>query len=192
MIRRFPILPTIIVGMAVATMMALGFWQLGRAEWKADLLDRYRAADGIETAVEFPTTQAEIEAARYRRSSVDCVAVLAMRSGAGTSAQGTRGWMHVAHCALDGGRTGDVALGFSRDPQTPEWSGGEARGIISSSGTLVANPPLAGLGQLAKPDPNDLPNNHLAYAGQWFFFAVTALAIYFLAVRRRLRPSGRE
>ncbi|NTZ42504.1 SURF1 family protein [Altererythrobacter sp. SALINAS58] len=173
-------------------MIALGFWQLGRAEWKADLLARYRAADGIEAAVAYPRSEADIEAARYRLSSVECERVLSLRSGAGTSAQGTRGWMHVATCALDGGGTGNVALGFSRDPQTPEWSGGKAAGVISSSGTLVADPPLAGLELLAKPDPNDLPNNHLAYAGQWFFFAVTALAIYLLAVRRRLRPSHSE
>ena len=38
---------------------------------------------------------------------------------------------------------------------------------------------------MAAPDPRDLPNNHLAYAGQWFFFALTALVIYILALRRR-------
>jgi cytochrome oxidase assembly protein ShyY1 len=31
------------------------------------------------------------------------------------------------------------------------------------------------------------PNNHLAYAGQWFLFALAASVIYILAVRRRLR-----
>ncbi|HBM05474.1 MAG TPA: threonine synthase, partial [Erythrobacter sp.] len=44
---------------------------------------------------------------------------------------------------------------------------------------------VAGLAPLAPPDPRDLPNNHLAYAGQWFFFALTALIIYILALRRR-------
>lgn len=192
MMRRLPVIPTVIVAISVAIMIALGFWQLGRAEWKADLLDRYKAAEGMETAVAYPRTEADIEATRYRLSSVECERVLSMRSGAGTSAQGTRGWMHVANCALDGGGTGNVALGFSRDPQTPEWSGGKATGVISSSGTLVADPPLAGLEPLAKPDPNDLPNNHLAYAGQWFFFAITALAIYLLAVRRRLLPANED
>ncbi len=43
---------------------------------------------------------------------------------------------------------------------------------------------------MAPPDPNDLPNNHLAYAGQWFFFALTALVIYWLALRRRWREKG--
>ena len=45
---------------------------------------------------------------------------------------------------------------------------------------------LAGM-LLAPPDPGDLPNNHLMYAGQWFFFALTALVIYLLALRKRRR-----
>ena len=60
-------------------------------------------------------------------------------------------------------------------------------GILAPGGKIVADPPLAELGPLAKPDPADLPNNHLAYAGQWFFFALTALVIYILALRRRRR-----
>ena len=51
---------------------------------------------------------------------------------------------------------------------------------------VVASEPIAGLQPLARPDPRDLPNNHLAYAGQWFFFALTALVIYFLAIRKNL------
>ena len=63
-------------------------------------------------------------------------------------------------------------------------------GRIASYGDtirLVAEVPQAGLRPLAAPDPGDLPNNHLAYAGQWFFFALTALVIYVLALRRRGR-----
>ena len=48
-------------------------------------------------------------------------------------------------------------------------------------------PPQAGLTQLAAPDPRDVPNNHLSYAVQWFLFAVTALVIYGLALRKRWR-----
>ena len=59
--------------------------------------------------------------------------------------------------------------------------GGEAGGVLHA-----AQRP-AGLQPLAPPDPGDLPNNHLAYAGQWFFFALTALVIYILALRRRGR-----
>ena len=61
-------------------------------------------------------------------------------------------------------------------------------GRITRYGTgvrLVADPPLAGLAANAAPDPRELPDNHLAYAFQWFFFAMTALVIYFLALRRK-------
>ena len=42
---------------------------------------------------------------------------------------------------------------------------------------------------MAAPDPGDLPNNHLAYAGQWFLFALAAAVIYVLALRRRRRDA---
>ena len=47
----------------------------------------------------------------------------------------------------------------------------------------------AGLDQLAPPDPRDMPNNHLSYAVQWFLFALTALVIYFLALRKKWRAT---
>ena len=76
------------------------------------------------------------------------------------------------------------------DPAFPEWTGGEVSGFIGPQGEgvkLVAAPAQAGLADLAAPDPNDIPNNHLAYAVQWFFFALTALVIYWLALRRKWR-----
>lgn len=85
----------------------------------------------------------------------------------------------------------DVVLGWSRSPDPVEWKGGYVAGTVVPTGELgfkiVADPPLAGLEANAKPDPGDLPNNHLAYAVQWFFFAATALVIYVLALRRRGR-----
>jgi cytochrome oxidase assembly protein ShyY1 len=59
-------------------------------------------------------------------------------------------------------------------------------GTIAPGPRLVADPPLAGLEANARPDPSDLPNNHLSYAVQWFLFAFVALVIYALAVRKRL------
>jgi cytochrome oxidase assembly protein ShyY1 len=83
----------------------------------------------------------------------------------------------------------DVVLGWSRTPEPVMWKGSWVAGTVVPTGELgfkiVADPPLAGLEANAKPDPGDLPNNHLAYAGQWFFFALTALVIYVLALRRR-------
>ena len=53
---------------------------------------------------------------------------------------------------------------------------------------MIADPPLAGLEANARPDPASIPNNHLSYAIQWFLFALTALVIYAIALRKRLRP----
>ena len=50
---------------------------------------------------------------------------------------------------------------------------------------LVADPPLAGLDPNPGPDLSAVPNNHLAYAVQWFVFASLAALIYALALRRR-------
>ena len=41
-----------------------------------------------------------------------------------------------------------------------------------------------------KPDLASVPNNHFAYAIQWFLFAGIALLIYGLALRKRLRERG--
>ena len=40
MMRRLPMIPTIVVLLAVGTMVALGVWQLQRMAWKDDLLAR--------------------------------------------------------------------------------------------------------------------------------------------------------
>ncbi len=82
-------------------------------------------------------------------------------------------------------------MGFSRDPQSPTWNADdEIQGIVAPGSRLIASPPQAGLDQLAKPDPGDLPNNHMAYAVQWFLFALVALVIYGLAIRKRLKEQA--
>ncbi len=193
MIRQFPVIPTIIVLVAAATMVALGFWQLGRMDEKEALIARYASASQSNVQVVWPRSEEDYEQALYSPSSVNCERVLGFGSIAGASERGGKGWAHVARCILPDGTGADVALGYSRDPNPGEWAGGQVSGIIAparNSIKLVAMPPQADLGQLARPDPNDLPNNHLAYAGQWFFFALTALVIYWLAVRKRLaRPT---
>ena len=40
----------------------------------------------------------------------------------------------------------------------------------------------------APPSLSSIPNNHRSYALQWFAFALIALVIYGLAVRKRLNP----
>ena len=182
MTRRIPIIPTIIVLAAVLTMIGLGIWQLGRMGEKAELLASYEAAAGETGEVAFPTS-GEGSDVWFRRSRITCDEVVKVEAVAGTSARGQKGWAQRATCA--GGVIAD--LGFSREFAAAEWTGGEVTGVIAPGPRLVADPPVAGLQPLAPPDPGDLPNNHLAYAGQWFFFALTALVIYVLALRRRRR-----
>ena len=191
MTRRWPLLPTLIVAAAVATMIGLGVWQLRRAEWKADLLARYSQAQAMNANVPWPRTPTEMERALFRWSQFRCERVLGIRSGAGTSIRGEKGWRHTARCAIDGGGEAEVALGWSAEPRTPQWNGGEVSGTIGPGGefggVLYTAQVAPGLQPLAPPDPKDVPNNHLAYAGQWFFFAFTALVIYVLALRKRWR-----
>jgi len=189
-IRRWPILPTLVVLVAIATMIGLGIWQLQRAEWKADLKAQYASVLGASSQVEWPRDPSDFEAALYRRTIVVCENVQRIDGIAGRSAEGRAGLAQVAICELDGEGEGAVALGWSATPDLVQWEGGEVSGIIGPAGDsirLIADPPIANLEPLAKPDPADLPDNHLAYAGQWFFFALTALVIYVLALRRRSR-----
>ena len=44
MIRRLPVIPTLLVLVAVGIMIRLGFWQLDRLEQKEALLARYGMA----------------------------------------------------------------------------------------------------------------------------------------------------
>jgi surfeit locus 1 family protein len=182
MSARIPIIPSIIVLAAVATMIGLGIWQLGRKDEKAQLLARYEAAAEEIDEATFPL-DGEGADVWFRRSSLDCEAPSKVEPVAGSSARGQKGWVQRVTCASGA----LVDIGFSRDLAKSGWAGGEVSGVIAPGPRLVADPPQAGLEPLAPPDPADLPNNHLAYAGQWFFFALTALVIYVLALRRRRR-----
>lgn len=183
---RVPIIPTIIVLAAVATMIGLGIWQLGRKTEKEALIARYEAAAGAHAVVAFPLA-GNGEDVLFRRSEVACTRVTAIEPVSGTSAKGQKGWVQRARCAVSADASVVVDLGYTRDIAKPDFAGGMISGVIAPGPRLVADPPVAGLQPMAKPDPGDLPNNHLAYAGQWFFFALNALVIYVLALRRRGR-----
>lgn len=190
-LRQLPVIPTIIVFAAVATMIALGFWQLGRAEEKKALLAQYAAAASSTDTIAFPLDAENVDAALFRQTAVTCEKVTGITARAGTSEKGAKGWAHHADCAIPGtDAVADVVIGWSKDPRSPAWDGGEVSGMIAPGPRIVANPPQAGLQQVAAPDPADVPNNHLAYAGQWFFFALTALVIYFLAIRKRIKEQA--
>ena len=174
-------------------MIALGVWQLHRLAWKETLLARYAAARTLNADAPWPRDPAAVEAALFRHARVVCDRVLARTAMAGRSARGESGWAQGARCALDGGGEAEIALGWSRDPAQVAWTGGEVLGVIApgrgGAARLIAARPPPGLAPLATPDPADIPNNHLAYAVQWFLFAAVAAVVYALALRKRLAAS---
>ena len=70
MIRRIPIFPTLVVLIAAAVMIQLGFWQLDRRAWKEGLIARYSAAEQFSSELPWP---AEIGRASCRERV--CLAV---------------------------------------------------------------------------------------------------------------------
>jgi surfeit locus 1 family protein len=189
--RRLPILATLVVLAAAALMIALGVWQLHRLAWKEGLIARFDRSLASPGEVAWPTRAGEVEGALYHRARIVCLRVLDASAVSGRSASGEAGLARVADCELAGGGRAQVVLGWSRAPTAPAWRGGPITGVIApitlDRAKLVADPPIAGLGVNARPDPREIPNNHFAYAVQWFLFAGTALVIYGLALRKRLR-----
>ena len=186
MMRRIPIFPTLVVLFAVGIMLALGFWQIERLKQKEALLAHYAAAQAMSAEAPFPQSAAAATDLLYRRATVTCTQVTARSAIAGHNASGASGLAHTANCDLAGGGKALIVLGWAKSPTPPVWSGGTVAGMIAPGPRLVLDPPVAGLAANARPDPADLPNNHLSYAVQWFLFALTALVIYGLALRKRL------
>lgn len=203
MSRRIPIIPTIITAVGILILCALGKWQLDRRAWKHDLIERLAAAPNLP-----PVSPEEFRAAmmgdvsiQYRRASIDC------RAGPkkpydlrpGSSAGGTSGFYVVVSCRPN-----------SRPPDIVAVAGWtkrvDAKDIVISlnhqlTGTVIERPygnapdrprfmlipdeAIPPLGRPLQPRAADLPDNHLAYAGQWFGLAIALAAIYGLYLRRR-------
>jgi surfeit locus 1 family protein len=192
--RKWPLIPTLIAALAVAVMIGLGIWQLQRKEEKEALLARYAASDNMSPTA-FPSVPIAAQLPLYRKSSVMCIRITAWRSVSGSSASGEPGYAHLASCQTGGaeGPGAIVAAGWSNRPANPAWQGGLMAGIIAPDGEnlirLVATDKVRGLELLAKPSPANIPNNHLAYAIQWFLFALAAGVIFVVATVMRLREA---
>jgi surfeit locus 1 family protein len=204
--KRFPVLATLLVAAAVIAMLALGVWQLQRRAQKNALIADY-SANLAKPPVAFPRFPVGQDDLLFRKSSLFCIEASGWEKQAGRSADGTSGWLFRTRCRTGAEGPGvEVALGVGSDPNAvPQWKGGEVTGIITHApdhrpliaslfgkGTpqelmLVADRAPPGLAPSARPDPAGVPNNHLAYAVQWFAFAGVALVIYGIALRRRLR-----
>jgi surfeit locus 1 family protein len=197
--RRVPVVSTIVVLAAALAMIGLGIWQLQRREAKHALLASFTRNAALP---ETPLPSGPVpDAALFRPVRGTCTAPVPPTRSAGRSADGVSGYRFLVRC-----QEGFVVdLGVATDPRlTPVWPGGTVRGILTrapDSTSFIArlfgaqpNPapmivPAAalapGLSPSRAPDPANVPDNHLAYAVQWFAFALLAIVIYGFALRRR-------
>lgn len=205
--KRLPLIPTIVVGLAVAAMLALGFWQLDRRDWKEAQIARHAANldQPVIALPRFPVGEEYL----FRRASGMCIEAGDWKNEAGRTADGKLGFRIIGRC-----RTGiegpgfPIELGVASQPDTvPDWTGGPVSGVLTQAPDnqsiigrwlgkaaprelmLVLDRAPEGLSTSRVPDPSTVPNNHLAYAVQWFAFAGFAVLIYFLALRRRRKDA---
>jgi surfeit locus 1 family protein len=202
---RWPVIPTIVVAAAVATMIGLGIWQLQRKGEKEAQIALFTANQG-KPAVAFPRMGPVPDAVMFRKSSANCLSVVGWQTSAGKDNAGRSGIRYIAECKSGGGEGPGLLLlaGIADRPDLqPAWPGGIMGGIITTEPDrrsllakifgkavvlrpmLIAAGPIANLRAPAQPSPKDVTNNHLAYAIQWFLFASAASVIYVLALRRR-------
>jgi cytochrome oxidase assembly protein ShyY1 len=193
--RRLPLIPTILVALAMAAMIGLVIWQLERRKEKEALLASYATAANLPP-IGWPSIPPKEPLPLFRSATGNCLSVVGFRTAAGQNRQGDPGFLVIADC-----RTGmegpglSVELGWSKDPNAGRtYRGGLVSGVIApdklSRMRLVAASPGPGLEASAPPSPAIIPNNHLSYAIQWFLFAGIAALIYFLALRQRWRKEA--
>ena len=161
---RLPVVPTLTVAVAVPAMIALGFWQLDRRVEKRAELAAFARPLAVTLACAHP------------RGPV--------RQTGGLGPGGAAGFAHRYECD---GTT--IDLGWSERPleialPAPGPLAG-SRYIIPEKGTLLlVTRPAAPLLPSTPPGIDDIPNNHLSYAVQWFAFAATLAIIYAIFLRR--------
>jgi surfeit locus 1 family protein len=195
MTRRLPIIPTIVVAVAVAIMIGLGVWQLQRAKLHQAQLASYTAAARLPP-IPFPTMPVrDDQALMYRYATGNCLRVINRRTSVGESRAGEPGFVIILDCATGAEGPGmSVEAGWSKNPNaTTPWRGGLVSGVIvpdeKTRFRLVAAGPVPGLEQSVPPTPTVKvsPTRNRGYAATWFSFALIAVIIYALAVRKRLK-----
>jgi cytochrome oxidase assembly protein ShyY1 len=201
MIKRLPVVPTLIVLAAVALMIALGVWQLQRAKWKEGLIARYAAADRLPP-IAFPTAPLhKDQLPLFRHATGVCLRILGQRAIGGENRAGEPGYVHIVDCVTGGEGPGmSVEVGWSKDPNAKvNWAGGPVSGVIAPDRVhrmrLVAASAPPGLEPSKVPDVTSVspvtPAGHRGYAATWFGLALIALVTYVLAVRKRFKGQPR-
>jgi len=196
MIRRLPVIPTVIVAAAVALMIALGFWQLRRAHENEQLLAQYKAAANLPP-IAYPTAPLKGPLPLFRYATGFCQRIVGQRAIEGRNRNGDVGWARIVDCATGAEGPGmSVEVGWSKDPNARvNWGGGPVSGVIVRDRLhqirLIAASAPPGLQPSGLPSAENAvlvtPGRNRFYALQWFSFAAIALIIYGLAVRKRLK-----
>jgi surfeit locus 1 family protein len=210
--RRLPLLPTLIVFLLTAVLAGLGIWQLQRAEWKRQLILAAEVAPQLAPLEprDFVAAMTGRMSVQYRRAELVCrpgrVRPYDIRGG--SSAGGQSGYLVLVSCRPDQGRAPDIVAvaGWTRRPDAAglalvvdtvfeglviERPYGDEPGRPQFM--LIPDTAVAPLAVSRTPTAADLPDNHLAYAGQWFGLALTLLLIYALWLRRRpVARAGRD
>ena len=144
MIRKLPLVPTLIVLIAVGIMIGLGFWQIDRLHQKEAMLAQYEAVEA-NAGVRRWTGGNSIPP--YSRGASECVKVTGASTESGQNAAHAAGWAKVAACTMVGGVNARVVLGWSNAPDVVQWAGGKLTGTYLSRGkdgaVIVADPTLA-------------------------------------------------
>ncbi|MGZ8350723.1 MAG: SURF1 family protein [Allosphingosinicella sp.] len=199
--RRLPVLPTLIVAAAVAVMIGLGIWQLQRAAWKDRLLAEYAAAasrPALDLDPLFAREAADLPPLAFRRVLVTCLARDAdpdLRGGRSRDGGDAGGYAYFVPCRPGaGGLAGRLRVNAGWSPLPDDDLRLNVDGLVAGTlGAVEEDRPIVLTSASATPplvpsEPpriDEIPNNHLSYAFQWFFFAAVAAIIYALALRRR-------
>ena len=196
MIGRLPVVATVIVAAAVALMIALGFWQLRRANENEQLLAQYKAAANLPP-IAYPTAPFKGPLPLFRYATGFCQRIVGQRAIEGRNRNGDVGWARIVDCATGAEGPGmSVEVGWSKDPNAKvNWGGGPVSGVIVRDRLhqirLIAAAAPPGLQPSGLPSAETAvlatPGRNRFYALQWFSFAAIALIIYGLAVRKRLK-----
>jgi len=171
------------------------------------LLASYQAAAGAPT-LDGIAEGAMVDTLAFRRAHLFCIVATPASQLGGASRTGGPGFRNVVGCRLADGRMILADIGWSPINGRPVFpvigQGIEANGRLipdeplagrvfphGRAGLLpvliVMETPVAGFQPSIAPSIADIPNNHRAYAAQWFLFATIAMIIFVLAVRRRNR-----
>ena len=201
--KRIPVWPTLIVLVMLATLVSLGVWQLQRRAWKADLIAQLETAPlaPLLEPRDFLAAMQGTKSIQYRRAELPCApgTVLPYDLKGGSSASGNSGYLVLVSCRPNRKAPDIVAVaGWTWRPdaaRVPITVDTVFTGLIIEKPygdaadrpafMLIPDTAVPPLQPSRLPTPQDLPDNHLSYAGQWFGLAVALAIIYALWLRNR-------